>query len=189
MPPPPDDSATASRVQRQISGCVYIRRALTHRTQAIWPSLTYLTFGVHDHTLALMDREATRVFIDLTPRERSEVEAALPAIAPVSGVAAEVLQRVLDADATGTGIRRASRPANAYAGIGETAKVFCVSTQTIRNWFDKGLLTGHLTPAGTRRLLREDLDRVADFNSRPRPPGPTYSDAEIAEIIEHMRDE
>jgi hypothetical protein len=167
---------------------MYIRRALAHRTRVISARLTYLTFDIHDHTLALMDREAARVFIDLTPQERREVEAALPAIAPVSGTAAEVLQRVLDSDPSGPGIRRASRPANAYAGIGETAKVFCVSTQTIRNWFDKGLLTGHLTPAGTRRLLREDLDRVADFNSRPRP-GPKFSEAEIAEIIEHMRDE
>ena len=59
--------------------------------------MTYLTFYAYDHTLALMDREAARVFIDLSPQERREVEAALPAIAPVSGAAAEVLQRVLDA--------------------------------------------------------------------------------------------
>jgi hypothetical protein len=135
-----------------------------------------------------MDREVSWVLINLTPQERIEVEAALPAIAPVSGTAAEVLRRVLDAEPAGVATRRATRPPNAYASIGETANVFCVTTQTIRNWFDKGLLTGHVTPAGTRRLLREDLERVADFNSRPRP-GPKFSEAEIADIIEHMRDE
>jgi len=151
--------------------------------------LIYLTFDAYDHTLALMDREATRVFIDLSPQERREVEAALPAIAPVSGAAADVLRRVLSADQSGTGIERANGPAEAYASMSETARVFGVTTQTIRNWVDKGLLTAHVTPAGTRRVPRYILERVAEFNARPRPPGPTYSDAEIAEIIEHMRDE
>ncbi len=136
-----------------------------------------------------MDREATRVFIDLSPQERREVEAALPTIAPVSGAAADVLRRVLSADPTGTGIERATEPAEAYASMSETAKVFGVTTQTIRNWIDKGLLAAYVTPAGTRRVPSYILERVADFNARPRPPGPTYSDAEIAEIIEHMRDE
>src|SRR5450759_671569 len=105
-------------------GELFRSNALAHRTQVISPRLTYLTFASLDHTLALMDREATTVFIDLTPQERREVEAALPAIAPVSGTAAEVLQRVLDADPSGPGIRRASRPAKGYPGIRETAKVF-----------------------------------------------------------------
>ena len=176
-------------MQWQISGCVYIRRALAHQTQVILPCLTYLTFGVHDHTLALMDREATRVFIDLTPRERSEVEAALPAIAPVSGTAAEVLRRVLDADPTRPDIRHATGPAEEYASISEAARVFGVTTQTIRNWIDKGLLAAYVTPAGTRKVRREGLDRVKAFRAVPRPPGPTFSDAEIADFIEHMRDE
>ena len=136
-----------------------------------------------------MDREATRVFIDLTPQERREVEAALPAIGPVSGVAADVLRRVLNADVSGTGIRRATGPAEAYASIGEAAGVFGVTTQTIRNWGDKGLLAAYVTPAGTRRVRRESLDRVRAFRAVPRPPVPTYSDAEVVEIIEHMRDE
>ena len=173
----------------QISGCVYVSNALAHRTRVISARLTYLTFSVHDHTLALMDREATRVFIDLTPRERSEVEAALPAIAPISGTAAEVLQRVLDADPSRPGIRRATGPAEEYASISEAARVFGVTTQTIRNWIDKGLLAAYVTPAGTRKVRREGLDRVKAFRAVPRPPGPTFSDAEIAEIIEHMRDE
>jgi excisionase family DNA binding protein len=99
------------------------------------------------------------------------------------------LQRVLDADATGTGIRRATGPAEEYASISEAARVFGVTTQTIRNWIDKGLLAAYVTPAGTRKVRREGLERVVAFRARPRPPGPTYSDAEIAEIIEHMRDE
>jgi hypothetical protein len=151
--------------------------------------LTYLTFGVYDHTLALMDREATRVFIDLTPQERREVEAALPAIVPVSVAAAEVLRRVLDTNPGGNGIRRATGPAEAYASISEAAKVFGVTTQSIRNWIDKGLLAAYVTPAGTRKVRREGLDRVKAFRAVPRPPGPTFSDAEIADFIEHMRDE
>jgi excisionase family DNA binding protein len=117
------------------------------------------------------------------------VEGALPAIAPVSGAAADVLRRVLSADQSGTGIERATGPAEEYASISEAAKVFGVTTQSIRNWIDKGLLAAYVTPAGTRRVRREGLERVAAFRARPRPPGPTYSDAEIAEIIEHMRDE
>ena len=136
-----------------------------------------------------MDREATRVVIDLSPQERREVEAALPAIAPVSGAAADVLRRVLSADQSGTGIERATGPAEAYASIGEAAKVFGVTTQSIRNWIDKGLLAAYVTPAGTRKVRREGLDRVKAFRAVPRPPGPTFSDAEIADFIEHMRDE
>ena len=136
-----------------------------------------------------MDREATRVVIDLSPQERREVEAALPAIAPVSGAAADVLRRVLSADQSGTGIERATGPAEAYASISEAAKVFGVTTQSIRNWIDKGLLAAYVTPAGTRKVRREGLDRVKAFRAVPRPPGPTFSDAEIADFIEHMRDE
>src|ERR1035438_9020674 len=97
------------RVQWQISGCGYVSRALAHGTQAIWTRLTYLTFASLDHRLAPMDRKATCVHFELTPQERNEVEAALPAIAPVSGVAADVLQRMLDADPTGP--RRTTGPA------------------------------------------------------------------------------
>jgi hypothetical protein len=146
-----------------------------------------LTFAKLNHTLALMDREVSWVLINLTPQERMEVEAALPAILPVSETAAEILQRVLNADPTSP--RRATGPADQYASIGEAAKVFGVTTQSIRNWIDKGLMRAYVTPAGTRKVLREGLDRVAEFNARPRPPGPTYSEAEIADIIEHMRDE
>jgi MerR family regulatory protein len=146
-----------------------------------------LTFAGRDHTLVFMDREATWVYFELTPQERNEVEAALPAITPVSGVAADVLQRMLDADPIAP--RRATGPADQYASISEAAKVFGVTTQSIRNWIDKGLLAAYLTPAGTRKVRREGLERVKAFRARPRPPGPTYSDAEIDDIIEHMRDE
>jgi excisionase family DNA binding protein len=135
-----------------------------------------------------MSRRATRVFIDLTPHERREVEAALPAIAPVSGVAAEVLRRVLEADPVGAVGEEVVEPAEAYASMSEAARVFGVTTQTIRNWVDKGLLTAHITPAGTRRVPRSVLERVAAFNASPRP-GPKFSDAQIGAIIEHMRDE
>jgi excisionase family DNA binding protein len=141
-----------------------------------------------DHTLALMDREVIRVFIDLTPHERREVEAALPAIAPISGAAADVLRRVLVGDQNGAGTEHLAESPEAYASISEAARVFCVTPQTIRNWVDKGLLRAYRTPAGTRRISREALQRVAAFRASPRP-GPKFSDAEIDEIIEHMRDE
>ena len=64
-----------------------------------------------------------------------------------------------------------------------------MTTQSIRNWIDKGLLTAYVTPAGTRKVRREGLERVKAFRAIPRPPGPTYSDAETDDIIEHMRDE
>ena len=128
------------------------------------------------------------MFIDLTPHERREVEAALPAIAPISGAAADVLRRVLVADQSDASSEHLAEPPVAYASISEAARVFCVTPQTIRNWVDKGLLRAYRTPAGTRRISRETLERVAAFNASPRP-GPKFSDAEIDDIIEHMRDE
>lgn len=132
---------------------------------------------------------------DLTPRERREVEAALPAIAPVNETVAAVLRRLLEAGAQASfddrsatlGEHRPAVDAEAYVGVGEAAKFFGVTSQTIRNWADKGLLAADVTPAGTRLIPALALQRARAFLDAPRP-GPRFSEAEIAQIVEHMRD-
>jgi hypothetical protein len=134
------------------------------------------------------------VLIDLTPRERREVEAALPAIAPVNETVAAVLRRLLEAGGQAQFGDRPAAPgdrptdeAAAYVGVGEAARFFGVTSQTIRNWADKGLLAADVTPAGTRLIPALALQRARAFLDAPRP-GPRFSEVEIAQIVEHLRD-
>jgi DNA-binding transcriptional MerR regulator len=82
---------------------------------------------------------------------------------------------------------RPTDEAAAYVSVGEAAKFFGVTSQTIRNWADKGLLAADVTPAGTRLIPAVALQRARAFLDAPRP-GPRFSEAEIAQIVEHMRD-
>ena len=135
------------------------------------------------------------MLIDLTPRERREVEAALPAIAPVNETVAGVLRRLLEAGGQAAfgdrpaalGDHRPAEDAEAYVSVGEAARFFGVTSQTIRNWADRGLLAADVTPAGTRLIPAVALQRARAFRDAPRP-GRRFSEAEIAQIIEHMRD-
>jgi hypothetical protein len=124
-----------------------------------------------------------RVFVTLTPTERQEVESALPAIEPVSPTAAVVLRRVLESAPPPTGNEA---PAG-YVSVGRAARFFYVTSQTIRNWIDKGFLDAYVTPGGTRLVSTHGWDDVRRFR-RAGPRG-TMTDEQVAYVIEHMRDD
>ena len=127
------------------------------------------------------------MLFDLTPRERREVEAALPAIAPVNETVAVVLRRLLQAGSQAAPSDRPTDDVAAYVSVGEAARFFGVTSQTIRNWADKGLLAADVTPAGTRLIPALALQRARAFLDAPRP-GPRFGEAELAQIVEHIRD-
>jgi len=179
--------------KRQLSasegGSVKLGRSI----EALWPHLTFLSLR---SSFGLMKKaRASGVLFDLTPRERREVEAALPAIGPVNETVAAVLRRLLEAGGQASfsdrpatlGEHRPTDEAAAYVSVGEAARFFGVTSQTIRNWADKGLLAADVTPAGTRLIPALALQRARAFLDAPRP-GPRFSEAEIAQIVEHMRD-
>jgi hypothetical protein len=173
------------RVKSQLSasegGSVKLGRSI----EALWPYLTFLSLR---SSFGLMKKaRASGVLFDLTPRERREVEAALPAIAPVNETVAVVLRRLLEAGGQAAPSDRPTDEAAAYVSVGEAARFFGVTSQTIRNWADKGLLAADVTPAGTRLIPAVALRRARAFLDAPRP-GPRFSEAEIAQIVEHMRD-
>jgi len=49
---------------------------------------------------------------------------------------------------------------------GEAAAKLGVSEQTIRGYFDQGLLTGHILPSGHYRIDAASVDQVRDSRRR-----------------------
>jgi hypothetical protein len=144
----------------------------------------HLTFLSSASSIGPTMEARTRVFVTLTPTERREVESALARIEPVSKTAAVVLRRVLDS----------APPAGSddpvvYASVGRAARFYGVTSQTIRNWIDRGLIPAHVTPGGTRLISTEGWDRVRAFRRAGRRNPGSMTEEQVAYVVEHFRDD
>src|SRR2546429_9502473 len=57
-----------------------------------------------------------------------------------------------------------------YWGTQRVARVCQVSPATVANWIDQGLLKGHKTPTGRRRVEAEDLTALLHAHEMAEPP-------------------
>ena len=57
-----------------------------------------------------------------------------------------------------------------YWGTQRVARVYQVSPATVANWIDQGLLKGHKTPTGRRRVEAEDLTLFLRAHEMAVPP-------------------
>ena len=57
-----------------------------------------------------------------------------------------------------------------YWGTQRVARVCQVSPATVANWIDQGLLKGHKTPTGRRRVDAEDLTAFLKAHEMALPP-------------------
>src|SRR5436309_15999185 len=57
-----------------------------------------------------------------------------------------------------------------YWGTQRVARVCQVSPATVANWIDQGLLKGHKTPTGRRRVEAEDLTAFLKAHEMGVPP-------------------
>ncbi len=115
----------------------------------------------------------------ITDDERQLLMNALPAVKRESPTAEEIIRRLIAA----VGELSTERP---HASITEVAAAFGVTTQTIRNWADRGWLPSQRTPGGTRRIPRSVLVS-AEALARPRPSTPEMTPEEIQAVIEAPR--
>ena len=115
----------------------------------------------------------------ITDDERQLLMNALPAVKRENPKAEEIIRRLIAA------IEELSAE-RSYASITEVAAAFGVTTQTIRNWADRGWLPSQRTPGGTRRIPRSVL-ASAEALARPRPSTPEMTPEEIQAVIEAPR--
>ena len=119
----------------------------------------------------------TSLTITLNAAEQGLLRAAAAELRASRPEIARLLERL------GSGDPREVAPHPATASITEIAAVFGVTTQTIRNWADRGWLPSSRTPGGTRRFPRSILEQSAGLNA-PRPAGVReHTDAEIQEPL------
>jgi transposase-like protein len=113
----------------------------------------------------------------MTDDERSLLLDALPTVKRENPRAEEIIRRLITAV---DGLSAAP----AHVSISEAARIFGVTTQTVRNWVDRGWILGAWkTPAGTRMIPRAAL-ASAEAIARPRPTVPRMTPEEIQEVIE-----
>ncbi len=122
----------------------------------------------------------TSLTITLNAAEQGLLRAAAAELRSSRPEIARLLER-LGSGASGASGEAAPPPAT--ASITEIAAAFGVTTQTIRNWADRGWLPSSRTPGGTRRFPRSILEQSAGLNA-PRPAGVReHTDAEIQELL------
>jgi len=113
----------------------------------------------------------------INDEERQLVMGVLPVVRREDPVAEKVIRRLVEAAAPDT-----TGDDSPYVPITEVANAFNVTTQTVRNWADRGWLPSLRTPGGTRRIPRSVLDS-AQALSRPRPPLPDLTPEQIEAIV------
>ena len=100
----------------------------------------------------------------LTEQDKKAVQAVLPAVRRTSPKAATVISRLLRAAAVIED--PAVRP---YASVGEVARAFSVTDQTVRNWVDRGWLPADRRfGRGPRRIPRSVLASANALRSHGR---------------------
>lgn len=116
----------------------------------------------------------------ITDDERTLLLDTLPAVKRENPRAEEIIRRLLTAV---DGLSAAP----AHVSITEAAKTFGVTTQTVRNWVDRGWIPGAWkTPSGTRMIPRSAL-ASAEAIARPRPPVVSMTPEEVQAVIEAPR--
>ena len=119
----------------------------------------------------------TSLTITINAAEQGLLRAAAAELRSSRPEIARLLERL------GSGASGEAAPPPATASITEIAAAFGVTTQTIRNWADRGWLPSSRTPGGTRRFPRSILEQSAGLNA-PRPAGVReHTDAEIQELL------
>ena len=119
----------------------------------------------------------TSLTITINAAEQGLLRAAAAELRSSRPEIARLLERL------GSGASGEAAPPPATASITEIAAAFGVTTQTIRNWADRGWLPSSRTPGGTRRFPRSILEQSAGLNA-PRPAGVReHADAEIQELL------
>ncbi len=117
----------------------------------------------------------------ITDEEQLLIISILPAIRREDPAAEKIIRRLVEAAAPGP-----TTSDSPYAPINEVARSFSVTTQTVRNWADRGWLPSVRTPGGTRRIPRSAL-ASAEALSGPRPPVPDLTPERIEAAINAPR--
>ena len=118
----------------------------------------------------------------LTEEDRKAVQAVLPLVRRTSPEAAAIISRLLRAAAAIE--ESAVRP---YASVGEVARAFSVTDQTVRNWVDRGWLPADRRfGRGPRRIPRSVLSSANALN-RPRPSIRDFTPDEMEAILARPR--
>ena len=120
--------------------------------------------------------------VALTEQDKKAVQAVLPAVRRTSPEAAMIISRLLRAAAAIE--EPAVRP---YASVGEVARAFSVTDQTVRNWVDRGWLPADRRfGRGPRRIPRSVLASANALN-RPRPSIRDFTPDEREAILARPR--
>jgi excisionase family DNA binding protein len=88
-------------------------------------------------------------------------------------------------------VRELGRPPEGYLTTGEVADMLDVTTQTVRNWADRGWLpSARMRPTGRRRIPRAAIDEVVAFRERLLREGvPALTDEQVDSEIRAHRQE
>ncbi|MEA2027288.1 MAG: MerR family DNA-binding transcriptional regulator [Chloroflexota bacterium] len=117
----------------------------------------------------------------INDEERQLVMGVLPVVQRENPAAEKIIRRLVEAAGPDM-----TADDSSHVPITEVANAFSVTTQTIRNWADRGWLPSVRTPGGTRRIPRSVLDS-AQALSRPRPPAPDLTPEQVEAIVNAPR--
>ncbi|PYP51031.1 MAG: hypothetical protein DMD45_09270 [Gemmatimonadetes bacterium] len=70
-----------------------------------------------------------------------------------------------------------------YWGTQRVARVCQVSPATVANWIDQGLLKGHKTPTGRRRVETDDLAAFLRAHDMAVPPDLTHGNGQATVVV------
>ena len=119
--------------------------------------------------------------LQLTGTEAAKLARLADELEPTDSDLASVLRRLL----------RESKPPKGYLTTGQAARLLDVTSQTVRNWADRGWLASERArPLGRRHIEQAAVDRMLAFRAAVRDAGvPALTDDEIdRELAAHRQE-
>jgi excisionase family DNA binding protein len=120
--------------------------------------------------------------LQLTGPEAAMVQQHADRIEHTDAKLAALLRRIL---------RELGSPPEGYLTTGQVADMLDVTTQTVRNWADRGWLpSSRMRPTGRRKIPRSAIDDVVAFRQRLLSEGvPALTDDQVDQEIRAHRQE